>query len=171
VAPTKAAQEKEVALTAAQQALEVAQLATQAAEQDKLAAILKGEGEAMARKLVMDADGSLDHKLQAWVQVNSEYARAIGEHQGAWVPSVVMGGTTTSSVGTSAATDLISMLTVKTAKDLAISTEIPEKSGTLPEIKRPAMPTFKFIPSPVSTTPLPIIRAPQPAAVTETKTK
>lgn len=169
VAITKATQEKEVALTAAQQALEVAQLQTQAAEQEKLAAILKGEGEAMARKLVMDADGSLDHKLQAWVQVNSEYARAIGEHRGAWVPSVVMGASsTTNGTGSQAATDLISLLSVKTAKDLGLSTEIPEKSGTLPDIKRPEMPTFKFTPSPVGGAPPPAPRLTAPA-VTGTK--
>lgn len=152
-AVTAALQAKEVALTEAAQKFEVAQLETQAAEQKKLGEILLGEGEAMRRKLVMDADGSLDRKLEAWINVNQAYARAIGEHQGSWVPSVVMGGQGPATGNGNAAQDLVSLLTAKTAKDLAIDTVIPEKSGTLPPIKRPELPTFKFVPTNLTTSP------------------
>lgn len=167
-AVTEAQQKKEVALTEAAQQLEVAQLATQAAEQKKLAEILLGEGEAMRRKLVMDADGSLDRKLEAWVNVNQAYAQAIGMHQGSWVPSVVMGGpsSTTTTGNGNAAQDLVSLLTAKTAKDLAITTVIPEKSGTLPPIKRPELPTFKFTPTNLSSPQHQFVPTPAPNPTT-----
>lgn len=145
VALTKATQEKEVALTAAQQQLEVAQLTTQAAEQTKLASILKGEGEATARKLVMDADGALEKKLDAYRDVNFYYAQAMGQYAGNWVPSIIMGGKDNAVASTGNGADqLIALLTAKTAKDLKMDLSVPEKSGTLPDIRRPAMPTFKF---------------------------
>ncbi len=172
VALTEAAQKKEVALTEAAQQLEVAQLATQAAEQQKLAAILIGEGEATARKLVMDADGALSLKLEAFIQVAIAQAAAIGQYTGNWVPSVVMGQSQASATtSTSSATALLDMLAVKTAKDLGLDTAIPTHSGTLPPISRPDMPTYQFVPS---ATPLPpghkIPRAPV-TPLTQTKPK
>jgi len=71
---------------------EVAQLDTQAAEQFKRAETLRGEGEAARRRLVMDADGALEKKLQAYIEVSKLYASAIKDYKGNWVPSVVMGG-------------------------------------------------------------------------------
>lgn len=155
IAITKANQEKEVALLKASQELESAQLAAQAAEQLKLAEILKGEGLAKARSLVLAADGSLETKLAAWTKVNEAYAQALGNYQGAWTPSVIMGssGSTTSGAtgGVSAAQELMSMLMVKTAKDLAIDVQIPNKGGDLPEITKPAPSNYKFTPKAINT--------------------
>jgi hypothetical protein len=78
-------------VTEAQQKLEVAQLDTQAAEQFKRAETLRGEGEGARRRLVMDADGSLEKKLQAYIEVSKLYANAIKDYKGNWAPSVVMG--------------------------------------------------------------------------------
>jgi regulator of protease activity HflC (stomatin/prohibitin superfamily) len=143
---TKAEQEKMVAVTAAQKELEVAQLKTQAAEQQKLAEILLGEGEATRRKLVMDADGALEKKLTAYMEVNSYYAQAIGAYGGSWVPSIVMGveGAQNGQAGSNGANELISLLTAKTAKDLKLEMDFSSKAGTLPEIKRPEMPKFQL---------------------------
>jgi hypothetical protein len=69
---------------------EVAQFDTQAAEQCKRAETLRGEGEA-ARRLVMDADGVPEKKLQAYIEVSKLYANAIKDYKGNRVPSVVMG--------------------------------------------------------------------------------
>jgi regulator of protease activity HflC (stomatin/prohibitin superfamily) len=115
---TKAEQEKKVAETLAEQRLAVAELDTKAAQQFKLAETLKGEGEAARRKLVMEADGALEKKIEAYIEVNKFYAEAIAKHEGAWVPSVVMGGTTQASG--SGATDLINLLSIKAAKDLSL---------------------------------------------------
>ena len=73
---------KEVKVIEAQQKVDVAEQQKLEQEQLKLAAyeeklrlIALGEGEAKRKKLVMQADGALQQKLDAWVQVNEAYAR------------------------------------------------------------------------------------------------
>ncbi len=85
-AVTEANQKREVAEVEAKQKLTVAELDAKAAEQFKIAETLRGEGEAARRKKVMEADGALEKKLDAFVKVNKEYAEAIKEHKGNWVP-------------------------------------------------------------------------------------
>ncbi|MCK9458361.1 MAG: SPFH domain-containing protein [Proteobacteria bacterium] len=121
VAETKAKQEKSVAETKAAQELKVAELAAQAAEMTKKEQIALGEGEAKRRTLVMEADGALEKKLAAWVEINKAYAEAIAKHEGSWVPSIVMGNGATGTAGAqNGASDLIALLTAKTAKDLSL---------------------------------------------------
>lgn len=105
-------------VTEAQQKLEVATLEAQAAEQNKRAKILEGEGEGTKRRLIMQADGALEKKLEAYVEINKVYADAIKSYTGAWVPSIVMGSD--GGKGSNGANDLIDMLKVKTARDLSI---------------------------------------------------
>ncbi len=151
VAVTKASMEYEVAMKQAQRELEVAQLATQQAEQRKLAAILEGEGEAEARKLIMEADGALQKKLDAWVVVNGQNAMALGNYQGNLVPQVIFGGSGDHAATTAGVPDLLGMFAVKTAKDLGIDMSVPSKAGNLREIARPKMPEFKYTPAPTQT--------------------
>ena len=111
-------QEKKVAETLAQQKLAVAELDAKAAAQFKMAETLRGEGEAARRKLVMEADGALEKKLEAYTTVNKYFADAIAKHEGAWVPSIVMGGSNgQAGIG---AVDLISLITAKAARDLQL---------------------------------------------------
>jgi hypothetical protein len=91
-----------------------------------MAETLRGEGEAARRKLVMEADGALEKKLEAYIEVSKYYADAIARHQGAWVPSIIMGGSD-GKTGASAM-DLISLLTAKAAKDLSLDVN-PGKVG------------------------------------------
>ncbi len=121
-AKAKWAQEviKAQAVTAAEQEREVARLAKETAEYTKQKLILEGEGESAKRRLIMVADGALDKKLAAWIEVQKFYADAIKGYAGAWVPSVVMGGNGNGGAVASGATNLIDMLMVKTAKDLAL---------------------------------------------------
>lgn len=118
----KAKYEKEVekiqAVTVAEQGLLVATLDAKSAEQRKRENILLGEGEAERKRLVMNADGALQPKLDAWLEAQKYYANAIGIYTGNWVPEVVMGGTGTTSGG--GAMQLMELLTAKTAKDLAL---------------------------------------------------
>lgn len=107
------------AVITAQQKLDVADLALKAAEKEKTATIAKGEGEAKSRQLILEADGALKTKLEAWVEVNKAYAEAIKGYQGNWVPGVVMGGNG-SNQGASSANDLVQLLTIKTAQDLGL---------------------------------------------------
>ena len=109
-------------VTAAEQRLQVAQLETKAAEQFKLAETLKGEGEGARRRLVMEADGALSMKLDAYRAVNAMYAEAIHKYAGPWVPNVVMGATTEAASGAHA---LIELLTAKTAKELSLDLSVP----------------------------------------------
>lgn len=106
----------------------VADLAAQTAEATKRRLILEGEGEATKKRLIMEADGGLVSKVDAYITVNKAYADAISKYQGQWVPSVVMGDK--EGVGATGAQQMIDMLTVKTAKDLAIDMSISGKSST-----------------------------------------
>jgi hypothetical protein len=98
-------------VTAAQQRLEVAQLATKEAEQYKTAALLKAEGDAGYRRKMMEADNALQQRLDAAVKINQFYADAIKNFQGNLVPGVVMGGSSNSG----SVNDLISLLVAQTA--------------------------------------------------------
>ena len=122
---------KEVAVIDAQQKVAVAEQEKFEAEQRKLAAveekqrqILLGQGEAERKRLVMAADGALQQKLDAWKEVNFKYAEMIPQYKGNWVPGVVMGGAGEQQAGGNGAQDLINMLSVKTAKDLALDLQI-----------------------------------------------
>ena len=97
----------------------IAEADVKAAELEKRAAILRAEGDARARQLVMEADGALQQKLAAYIEVNKAYADAIHKYQGSWVPSVMMGGGGPST-SVNGATSLMDMLAVKTARDLAV---------------------------------------------------
>jgi hypothetical protein len=125
---------KEVAVIAAVQQVDVAEQQKLQAEQKKLAAaeykqeqILRGEGDAAYKELVLEADGALAQKIEAWVEVNQAYAREIGKQR--WVPDVQMGANEGQGGGT-AATELVDLLTVKTAKDLQLDLTMPAGKST-----------------------------------------
>jgi hypothetical protein len=124
-----AAVEKEKAEIEAQKRLEVAKLDRAAAEETKQEQILIGEGEAERKRLVMEADGALQLKLEAWIKAQEFYADAVGSYTGNWVPQVVMaggaGGSGTTSGG--GANELIELLKVKTAKDLQLDLSMRDR--------------------------------------------
>ncbi|MCA9773783.1 MAG: hypothetical protein KC466_15305 [Myxococcales bacterium] len=111
---------KAKAVTEAEQQLEVARLGAQAAEQYKAEQLLRADGDATYKREVMQADGALQQKLEALVAINKAYAQAIENHQGPWVPNIVMGGGTQSQGGASQAVGLVDLLTAKAAKDLSL---------------------------------------------------
>lgn len=110
---------KAQAITEAEQKREVAKLDLESAKLTKAGMIERAEGEAQAKKLVMDADGALEKKLQAWVEVQKAYAAEIGKQR--WVPEVVIG-----NGNTSPSTDFMQMLQVKAAKDLALDMRVKQ---------------------------------------------
>lgn len=116
-------------VTLAQQKYEVATLAAKEAEQYKKEQILRGEGEAARKRLVMEADGALDAKLQAWVKSQEVWAKSVATYQGQWVPSVVMGKSDQQSGNGAQA--MVDMLTIKTAKDLGLDMRISGASQTV----------------------------------------
>ncbi len=128
-AVVQADQAKEVATIEAQQKRDVAKLDKEAAAFYKDKQILEGQGDAERKRLAMQSDGALEQKLAAWIKVNEGYAKALGEYQGNWVPSVVTGGSG-GSQNSNGAMQLIEMLSVKTAKDLALDMTVKRTTKT-----------------------------------------
>jgi hypothetical protein len=107
----------------AQAKITIADANVKEAEAFKKSETLRGEGEANRKRLVMEADGQLDKKLEAIVKINSLYAEAIKSAQpGAWSPQVVMGGSGTS--GGQNATNLVDLMTAKTARELGVDLSV-----------------------------------------------
>ena len=72
----------------------------------------------------MEADGALEKKLQAYIEVSKLYASAIKDYKGNWVPGVVIGGGNGTHAAGSGAQELIDLLTIKTARDLGLDISI-----------------------------------------------
>jgi hypothetical protein len=83
------------------------------------------DGEAYAKKAVMVADGALTQRLAAVVEINKNYAEALGKQP--IVPSIMIGGGSNGGAVPSSTT-LVDMLMIKTAKDLAVDLNT-KKSG------------------------------------------
>ncbi len=121
IAKYAALQVKERAVVQAQQKLAVAELDRQAAEQNALAKERIGKAEATVRKSLMESDGALSLRLDAFVRVQEAYAAALAANGHPLVPQLVMGS---NGKGTSSANDLVSLLTAKAAKELAIDLNV-----------------------------------------------
>jgi hypothetical protein len=99
------------------------------AEQDKLQQKIAYEGsileakkikeladaQAYARSRIMQADGALEMKLKAQVEVQKVWAEAFSKYTGAIVPQFQTGGTATNG-----ALNFMDIMTAKTAKDFAL---------------------------------------------------
>ena len=114
-------------VTEAEQKFEVAQLNAKQADEYKKQQISIGQGDAERQRLVMAANGALDQKLAAWIEVQKAYATAIGSYTGNWVPSVVYGGNGSSTGAGTGAQQMIDLLSAKAAKDLALDMNIQGK--------------------------------------------
>lgn len=113
----------------AQAKVTIADAGVKEAEAFKRAETLRGEGEAARKRLVMDADGALDKKLAAIVQINERYAQAVEKAQpGAWSPTVQMGAGGGNAGQRS--TDLVDLLTAKTARDLGVDLSVKGTAQT-----------------------------------------
>lgn len=94
-------------------------IAAEAAELEARKVKTLADAEAYAKAKVMAADGALDKKLEAYKYVMAEGFKAIGNYEGAWVPSIIMGGNG-STGGNNAAFDMMQLLSIKTAQDLSL---------------------------------------------------
>lgn len=107
-----------------------AQTKVKVAEQDKLQQKIAYEGaileakkikeladaNAYARQRIMQADGALEMKLNAQVEVQKVWADAFSKYTGAVVPQIQTGGGPT----TNGALNFMDIMTAKTAKDFAL---------------------------------------------------
>lgn len=129
---TKAEQEKAVAETQAAKKLEVAKFDRMAAAEEKQANILRGEGEAERKRLVLEADGALAQKLATYRETQQYWADAFARYGGNIVPNIVMGNGTTNGEGSSDMTsagigvqDFINIVGMKTLKDIELDMTMP----------------------------------------------
>lgn len=104
-------------VTEAEAKLAVATLGNQTAEQYRQETLKRADADASYRRQVMAADGALQQKLTAYVQVNQAYAAALKDIKTPIVPGVVFGN---NGGSTPSANALIDLLTAKTAGDLGI---------------------------------------------------
>ncbi|MDZ4785237.1 MAG: SPFH domain-containing protein [bacterium] len=111
-----------------------AQTKVKVAEQDKLQQKIAYEGaileakkikemadaNAYARQRIMQADGALEMKLNAQVEVQKVWADAFSKYTGAVVPQIQTGGGT----ATNGALNFMDIMTAKTAKDFALDMKV-----------------------------------------------
>lgn len=111
---------KEIAL--AEKELKVAQLTAQTAEQKKKALILEGEGEAAKRKLIMEADGALGMKVEAWTKAQGFWANAFQNAKQPMVPQIMTGGGShgDASSAPNNMQNIMEIIGIKAAKDLGL---------------------------------------------------
>lgn len=122
VAQERATQEVEKvkAVVAAEKARDVAKLEKEEAIYRKEALVLEGQGEAEKKRLVMQADGALKQKLEAYERVQGLWAKAYA--QGYKVPSYVNGGG--SSGGASAFEQAMQSQMLRNMNELGLNLEI-----------------------------------------------
>lgn len=126
---TEAETEKQLTLINAERENRRAEIDKQTAEllRDKArvnaeATKITADAEAYAREASLKADGALQNKLDALVQINKAWAEAAAQ---APVPNVMMGGTEAGIGRQDEMSKLMSVLATKAAKDLAIDLKTP----------------------------------------------
>lgn len=122
VAKVAAQRDQVVAETQATQRRNVANLDKDAAEFTRQQNILLGQGEAERARLVLEANGALTQKLDAYVRVQEAFAGAIAAYKGNLVPTIMFGGGTAGTPQAGAGIEeLLQLLTAKAAGDLNLN--------------------------------------------------
>jgi regulator of protease activity HflC (stomatin/prohibitin superfamily) len=114
-AVTVAQQEKEVATMKATKEKEVAALELETAKLSAQRTITDAKAESDAKKLSIQADNALAERLKAYVEVNKNYAAALGAQR--QTPDIVLGG----GAATNSTQNLIDLMMTKSAKDLQVT--------------------------------------------------
>jgi regulator of protease activity HflC (stomatin/prohibitin superfamily) len=104
-------------VTQAEAQKEVAKLEVETAELNKRRDILKAQGEAEAKKLVMAADGALQAKLDAWLKERQYAWQAFANAKQPLVPTIISGGGAGANVNSA---QFIEMMGLKAMKDLSL---------------------------------------------------
>lgn len=115
---TRQVVQAETLVKLAEQDKQKQRIAAEAAELEARKVKTLADAEAYAKAKVMAADGALDKKLEAYKYVMAEGFKAIGNYEGAWVPSIISGGAGTGN--SNAAFNMMEMLSIKAAKDLSL---------------------------------------------------
>lgn len=111
-------------VTEGEQKKEVAKLNRDAAEFYKQEQILRGEGDARYKEMVMAADGALTPKLEAYKEVMNRAFQELGKQK--WVPEVMLGGGSNNATGGDQLTSMINLLSMQALKNLGLDLTIPK---------------------------------------------
>ena len=134
-----AEREREVAVIAAnrqvevnREQLEAARIDVQTADEEREAQQLRADGEAYAKRVVLEADGALAQKLETYTNINESWAAAYANRQ---VPQfMTIGGTgteggdvnqTSGTYGDSGADIWLQVMGMKAQHDLTLDMSIP----------------------------------------------
>lgn len=113
---TKAEVEAQTTIILAKADIEKQKAAVEGAKLEAQKIKLLADAEAYSKQKVMQADGALDKKLEAYKAVQNYWATAFGAYQGAIVPTTVMGsGNGNAGNG---ATTFMEIMGMKAARDL-----------------------------------------------------
>lgn len=102
-------------VTEAEAANAVAILAVKTAQLNKEKLILEGEGEAAKKRLIMQANGALEQKLEAWLRSQQYWSDAFSKYQGNFVPQIQTGSGPNAN-----ALNFMEIMGMKAAKDLSL---------------------------------------------------
>lgn len=80
------------------------------------------EAEAYAKREIMNADGALEKKLEAYESVQRVWADAFAKYQGDLVPQIQTGG----GSGNNAGLDFMNLMSMQAAKDLGLEMRVKE---------------------------------------------
>lgn len=84
----------------------------------KKAQLAKADADGGYKKALMQADGALDKRLEAYVETQKIWAKSVSDYKGNWVPAITSGGNAGGNGAGSGMETLVNMLSLKTAKDL-----------------------------------------------------
>ncbi len=121
----EAQRDKDVAIIEANKKREVAEQEKITASLYKDAQLLRAEADATYKRKMMEADGALTQKLEAYKHSVDRFASAMQNYQGNWVPQVVTGGN--SAQGNNAAMNMMEFLSLKAARDLSLELSAGDK--------------------------------------------
>jgi len=113
----EAQRDKDVAIIEANKIREVAEQEKITSSLYKDAQLLRAEADATYKKRVMEADGALSQKLEAYKYSVDKFASAMQNYQGNWVPQIVTGS---NGQANNAAMNMMEFLSIKAAKDLSL---------------------------------------------------
>jgi regulator of protease activity HflC (stomatin/prohibitin superfamily) len=119
---------KKQAEIVANQGLEVAKIAKQEADVKAQAVLVTAEADSKARRLVLEADGALKQKLEAYTAVQKLWADAFSKRA---VPSIIVGGATggNGSNTDQQSIDLSAALGLRVLNDMGLDLNIAKNSA------------------------------------------
>ncbi|BDS12530.1 SPFH domain-containing protein [Aureispira anguillae] len=104
--------------------LEEEKIALEAAKLEAAKIKALADAESYKTRAMMNADGALDKKLEAYIQVQQSWAEAFQNYNGALVPQIMTGGGSSKNQN---ALNLMDIMTIKAAKDLGLDMKVKDK--------------------------------------------